>query len=156
MLQYSCCEPWWSKALFQLFEHNFRFFHFIVQSWQQSRPVYWLATLWLLRPDSCRQRWLAAFEMEGCKGSASQAWHPWKKHRQDHQKIHAIRRLSHPSRDDILTLILIAFSSVEYLSEAVFIRLPSLTLNSVSVRTRGEAPYLCTLIYTPVSSWVGR
>lgn len=153
LLRYRSCEPWWSKALFLLFEHNFRFFHFIVQSWQQSRPVYWLATLWLLRPDSCRQRCPAACEMEGCKDSASQVWYPWKKHAQDHQAVHAIHRFCHPSKGDILTLIFIAFSSLEYLSEAVFNRLPSLTLSSLSVRTRGEAPYLCTLIH---SQFMGR
>lgn len=107
LLQYRCCEPWWSKPLFLLFEHNFKFFHFIVQSWQQSRPVY--ATLWLLRPDSCSQRCPAASEMEGCKDSASQVWHPWKKHGRDHQAVHAIHRLSHSSKGDILTFIFAAF-----------------------------------------------
>lgn len=41
LLLYSCCEPWWSRTLFLLFEHNFRIFHFVLQPCQPSRSVHY-------------------------------------------------------------------------------------------------------------------
>lgn len=128
---------------------NFRFFHFSAA----SKAGVSLAMLWLSRPESCCQRCPAASEKGGYKGNTSQVRPPWREHGQHRQASHAIDKLSHSSEADLLTFICIAFSSAEYPSYAVYNRLPLLTHSSFSVKMRGEAPYLCTLRHTLVSSW---
>lgn len=128
---------------------NFRFFHFSLA----SKADMSIAILWLSRPESCWQRCPAASEEGGCKGNTSQVCPPWREHGQQHQATHAIDKLGHSSKADLLTFICIGFSSAESLSCAVYSRLPLLTLSSFSVKMRGEAPCLFTVMHTSVSSW---